>query len=68
MEQKTKDTKAIGFDWNEVRRDCTAVLALNGLVANPATSSLPVDALVTKAVDLANALEKQLALKPTPIE
>jgi len=65
---KLKNIIDMDIDWNGIRRDCTAVLALNGLLANPATSGLPIDNLAKKAVDAANALEKELALKPTPVE
>jgi hypothetical protein len=58
----------MNIDWNQTRKECTAILALNGMLANPATSSLPVATLAQRSIEAANELEKQFALKPTPIE
>jgi len=60
--------KIMELNWSQTRKECTAILSLNGMLANPATSSLPVNTLVQRSIEVANELEKQLALKPTPIE
>ena len=55
-------------DWTKARFEAIATLALNGLLANPATGSLPVEALAKKAVEAANALDKQLKIEAVPID
>jgi len=60
------DTKAT--DWTTARFEAIATLALNGLLANPATGGLPAVTLAQKAVEYANALDKQLKLEAVPID
>lgn len=55
-------------DWTKARFEAIATLALNGLLANPATSSLPYNVLAQKACEAANALDKQLKIEAVPIE
>ena len=54
-------------DWTKARFEAIATLALNGLLANPATGGLPADVLAQKAVDYAKALDNALNLHATPV-
>lgn len=55
-------------DWTTARFEAIATLAMNGLLANPATGGLPAVEIAKRAVEQAQALDVALTTKPTPVE
>jgi hypothetical protein len=54
-------------DWNKARFEAIATLAMNGILANPATGGLSAKDIAKKAVENAKALDAELAADvPTP--
>ena len=49
-------------DWTKARFEAIATLAMNGLLANPTTGSLPAEEIAKKAVENAKALDAQLSV------
>ena len=62
------DQQAVGFDWNAMRFEAIATLALNGLLSNAGYNHLTADQIAAKAIELAKALETKFAVSPQPIE
>ena len=56
-------------DWTKARFEAIATLAMNGILANPATGGLPPAEVAKRAVENAKALDVELAPDvPTPTE
>ena len=53
-------------DWTKARFEAIATLALNGLLANPATGALGANTLAQKAIEHAKALDEQLSAHVEP--
>jgi len=53
-------------DWTKARFEAIATLALNGLLANPENNNASPEDVAKRAVEMANALDYQLSLSPTP--
>jgi hypothetical protein len=53
--------KEIDFDWRSMRLEVMAALALNGMLSNPATYSLPPEVMAKKSKEYADALDVVLS-------
>jgi hypothetical protein len=54
-------------DWTKARFEAIATLAMNGILANPATGGLPAADVAKKAVENAKALDAALTNTATPV-
>jgi len=54
-------------DWKKLKRDAMAAFLMAGLSANPSLTYLKPAELATKAIELADELEKQLNTVINPV-
>jgi predicted RNA-binding protein with EMAP domain len=64
---KTLNDMEITDEWKKLKRDAMASFIMTGLAANPSFAYLKPDELATKAIQLADELDKQLNTEINPL-